>query len=250
MTNLSLTARISNHRGFWSAHIIQGLPDLAGVCGCPSREDAIRSLVAELKTRGLTGTLKIEKEPPVTQNSAPVPTRPSEVDFTPILDMFRKAGGKRAVLRFRDADGRTFRLSLAGAQSSRPGSLSVTDDASGGFEGRTWFGRITTDGVWHPGHAAIVPGSPNVFAALKAFLANPVGEARAFGHATGCCCFCGTELTHGASVKLGYGPICAERWGLPHSYECSPVEEPLPSRKVADRIDGYDRDDLGESPDY
>ncbi len=29
------------------------------------------------------------------------------------------------------------------------------------------------------------------------------------------CCFCNTELTSKASLFVGYGPICAEKWGLP-----------------------------------
>jgi len=29
------------------------------------------------------------------------------------------------------------------------------------------------------------------------------------------CCFCNTELTSKASLFAGYGPICADNWGLP-----------------------------------
>jgi len=29
------------------------------------------------------------------------------------------------------------------------------------------------------------------------------------------CCFCNTELTSKASLFVGYGPICADKWGLP-----------------------------------
>lgn len=29
------------------------------------------------------------------------------------------------------------------------------------------------------------------------------------------CCFCNTELTSKASLFVGYGPICADNWGLP-----------------------------------
>lgn len=39
----------------------------------------------------------------------------------------------------------------------------------------------------------------------------------ALGRDSGCCCFCGLELTNEGSVHYGYGPICASRWGLPWS---------------------------------
>ncbi len=35
------------------------------------------------------------------------------------------------------------------------------------------------------------------------------------GQATGVCQFCGRELTNAESMRRGYGPVCAERWGLP-----------------------------------
>jgi len=36
-----------------------------------------------------------------------------------------------------------------------------------------------------------------------------------YGIKTGNCCFCSKELTDHRSVEAGYGPICAERYGLP-----------------------------------
>lgn len=40
-------------------------------------------------------------------------------------------------------------------------------------------------------------------------------EAAKFGHLTGTCVFCGRGLTDERSVEVGYGPVCAEREGLP-----------------------------------
>jgi hypothetical protein len=40
-------------------------------------------------------------------------------------------------------------------------------------------------------------------------------EAAAFGHATGHCVYCSRELTDDRSVEVGYGPVCAEKNGLP-----------------------------------
>ena len=43
-------------------------------------------------------------------------------------------------------------------------------------------------------------------------------EAVLYGKLTNSCSFCGLELTHDYSVMVGYGPICAEKWDLPHAY--------------------------------
>jgi len=45
-----------------------------------------------------------------------------------------------------------------------------------------------------------------------------VRSATLYGRKTGACCFCGRELTREDSIGAGYGPICAEKWGLPHPY--------------------------------
>ncbi len=50
---------------------------------------------------------------------------------------------------------------------------------------------------------------------LKAFAADPLSSARVYGTRTGNCCFCGLLLTTPESVGSGYGPVCAERLGLP-----------------------------------
>lgn len=45
--------------------------------------------------------------------------------------------------------------------------------------------------------------------------ADPIAAAKLSGKLTSCCSFCSRELTDELSVKAGYGPICAEHWGLP-----------------------------------
>lgn len=40
-------------------------------------------------------------------------------------------------------------------------------------------------------------------------------EAARFGKVTGVCVFCSRKLTDERSITVGYGPICAEREGLP-----------------------------------
>jgi hypothetical protein len=56
---------------------------------------------------------------------------------------------------------------------------------------------------------------------LTAFALNPLESAIMKGQAYGHCCFCGLELTNKISVHHGYGPICADKYGLPWESESS-----------------------------
>lgn len=44
-------------------------------------------------------------------------------------------------------------------------------------------------------------------------MTEPLTRAKLTGH----CSFCQRELTDAGSLEVGYGPICADRWGLPHA---------------------------------
>ena len=50
--------------------------------------------------------------------------------------------------------------------------------------------------------------------ALERFAAAPIPTAREYGQLTGRCCFCNRRLTDEISVQQGYGPVCAENYGL------------------------------------
>lgn len=62
--------------------------------------------------------------------------------------------------------------------------------------------------------AACPVGSP-LYLQLRAIIADPIRQAVLEGHRTSNCCFCGLKLTSQESVLAGYGPICADNWGLP-----------------------------------
>jgi hypothetical protein len=111
-------------------------------------------------------------------------------------------------------NGVTLRLSVLGKGSKNCGDIAVTD-TNPVWEDRRYFGRITHDGIF----IASPKEDASRFAVwdtLMAFGDNPAGTAAAYGKATGSCCFCSRELTDTTSVELGYGPICAKNWGLPH----------------------------------
>ena len=59
--------------------------------------------------------------------------------------------------------------------------------------------------------------------AINQFCLNPSKESKIYGQKYGHCCFCGLELNNSISVYNGYGPICAEKYGLP--WEPEPAKE-------------------------
>jgi len=151
---------------------------------------------------------------------AAAPVAPRETvevgDLGNVVQMFARAAGH---LRFPSIVLDGFRVSIAGARAAQPGSLTVTaiDKVFNSFRGRDerpWFGRVSLAGVFEAGRNA-----PDGLAdKLRRFSADPAGEAAAHGHLTGRCCFCNKRLGEGQdqrSVAVGYGPDCADHFGLP-----------------------------------
>jgi len=52
-------------------------------------------------------------------------------------------------------------------------------------------------------------------AILVALAEDPAAVSAIQGRKMGACCYCRRELTTDASLSVGYGPICADKWGLP-----------------------------------
>jgi hypothetical protein len=50
---------------------------------------------------------------------------------------------------------------------------------------------------------------------ISAYAKDPIAYAKMQGIKYKRCCFCGTEITNISSRYHGYGPICAENYGLP-----------------------------------
>lgn len=121
-------------------------------------------------------------------------------------------------VRLRADDGTNVKITVAGPRAKVPGSLNVIDtDRYDRYDRRVWYGRVLQDGMFEQSNAT--QGSSNltsIIALLTAFAADPAKVAREYGHLTGHCCFCNLPLTDPASLKAGYGPVCAKNWGLPH----------------------------------
>lgn len=105
------------------------------------------------------------------------------------------------------------RLKLA-RSGKEPGSVFVTENG-GGFEDRTYFGRISKDGSFTASRSA----TDDVKRGLRAFASDPVGTAREYGRLTGKCCFCSKPLKDERSTAVGYGAICAGRYDLEWGHE-------------------------------
>ena len=104
----------------------------------------------------------------------------------------------------------TMRLSLPGPTSQYAGRPVVFVRNAGTYAGRIEAGRFIA------ARGALPGDTRDTVAALHSVLTGDVVEnLAAIGRRTGSCCFCARELTDGRSVRVGYGPVCADHYGLP-----------------------------------
>lgn len=54
-----------------------------------------------------------------------------------------------------------------------------------------------------------------IWSEIREFCIAPAASAVVKGRKYGACCFCGRTLDNASSVYHGYGPICADNFGLP-----------------------------------
>ncbi len=99
-------------------------------------------------------------------------------------------------------------LYRAGARSKYNGQLMVTDGQR--FGSNIYYGRIEENGTWHPAHAS----TKEVEQLLEQLAADPTATAAKYGKLTGNCCFCHKKLEDQRSTDVGYGPVCAKKFGL------------------------------------
>lgn len=147
-------------------------------------------------------------------------------NFAAIQELFGRVAGKLKFPRFRlqTADGRPVVLQIAGHASKNAGTVSVTTGEPFGTPG-SFYGRINLDGTTTVKDAGVID-------LLREFAADPAGTAAAYGKLTGNCCFCKTPLTDARSLHQGYGPKCADNYGLPWGDRPTQGELPLASQKA------------------
>jgi len=144
------------------------------------------------------------------------PAEPVTKDARAIAEFLaaaRERGLKFPKARFLAPGGGEIRLSVAGVQASVPGSIQVVVRDQ-------WVGRIEPTGRVH-GDALVNDAA--LLAALDVIAADPATAAKAYGALMGRCSFCDLPITDAGSVEVGYGPICAKRFGLPHAPKGTPM---------------------------
>lgn len=117
-------------------------------------------------------------------------------------------------------------LSVASAKSRYAGRIMVTDGRKY-MNGNTFYGSIDPLGKFHQNPAA----GPEVLQLLSELSADPAGVAKKFGMLTGRCCFCNRPLDDERSTAVGYGPVCADHYGLP--WGAAPAAPMAPITKPA-----------------
>ena len=125
------------------------------------------------------------------------------VDLSALRAMFDTAaasGYKKPTYR---AEGLV--LKLAPMSGSNPGAIYVTAE-----DEDLYLGKILGM-VFSPNRDGVQKGAA---ATLQAIAADPLEAALRYGRRTGRCACCGRELTKHASIEIGIGPICREKWGL------------------------------------
>jgi len=140
---------------------------------------------------------------------------PVKADASTVAAFLRAAkdrGLKAPKVRFLGPANRELTLSVATERSKNPGAVYVK-------LGGDYMGSIATDGIVR----GTLTNRRDLLDTLTTIAENPAAAAKAYGALHCRCSFCGKELTDAGSVEVGYGPICADHYGLPHTAKGSPA---------------------------
>ena len=157
-----------------------------------------------------------------------VPAAPV-VDLTALVAFLtgaRNRGLKSPRVRFAAPGSGELLLSLAPQAGRNPGAVYVKLNGE-------YIGKVAADGTASGLSDAIVK-------TLAAIGTDPARAAEFHGATTGRCSFCGLTLTDEGSTEVGYGPICADRYGLPHTAKGSAKTVPTVYAPTAESSDDYD----------
>lgn len=155
---------------------------------------------------------------------APVAVTADVASIAAFLAAARDRGLKFPKARFLAPGGGELRLHLAGPTSKFPGSVQVKIDDE-------WIGRVEPDGTVA---GRTLRDRADVRAVLAVIATDPAAAAKSYGTLNGRCSFCNLPLSDDGSVEVGYGPICARHWGLPHKPRGSRAPAPSPEPADAD----------------
>jgi hypothetical protein len=177
------------------------------------RNDAgfAQSLAGNLRTWGRLSDKQLQWVDTLTQRaSAPAPAPTQQVNVQKIQDLFALAAQKlrRVKVALQAASGQRVVFTKAGPTSKYAGQILITD--GGPFGANKFFGRIDANGDFYATRTA----DQDVQGLVTEFADSPAETAGKYGRLTGGCSFCNHKLDDNRSLQVGYGPVCAKRFGL------------------------------------
>lgn len=208
-----------------ASHEMSGYPDgtlLKAILGYEGRVNFIHNLKDQARTRGLSGKQLVVAARILNEEEAHagVDAHAATVDFSKIpqwLSETKDRGvafpkfhfnvdGAEIVLRFKTSGqyrGMVDVVSKEKAFNERFGAMAPA----------IWYGRIDLNGSLN--------ASQRMSRAIEEVIAriadDPETVAVEYGRMTNRCSFCGRDLNNEVSVSLGYGPVCAKKYGLAHN---------------------------------
>lgn len=162
-------------------------------------------------------------------------------DFSGVYALFQRAKSKlrNPKVRLQTEESLPLQLYLAGERSKVPNVVNVTNGIPYGVEDSKWYGRVAPDGKWTPNTRIPEAELAPVAKLLKRLARDPEGVASEYGRLTGLCCFCYRPLADERSTAVGYGPQCAERYGLSWGTKvragANPPREETPAEEAVGR---------------
>lgn len=182
-----------------------------------------KSLVKQFKTRsGLSDKqwYWVDKLIASATGTEVQPQKTEVGDFSKVIGLFKLAQKHLKYPKINLLVGvQPIALSVAGSASKAPGTVNVTDGRPYGQN--VWFGRVTPEGTWVQGQNAEAEELKAVEQFLKKFGQDPAGTAKEYGKLTGRCCFCNSKLTDEKSTAAGFGPVCADHYGLKDEWKAA-----------------------------
>jgi hypothetical protein len=127
--------------------------------------------------------------------------------FKKVAGLFETAksnGLNRRAIRLQTDKGAEVKLTPAAETGRNSGFIYIKVN-------NEYMGKIAPDGQFSPVQGC----TDEIKMFVQEFGNSTVQMARQYGKRTGSCCFCARQLDTAESNAVGYGPICAEKYGLP-----------------------------------
>jgi len=111
-------------------------------------------------------------------------------------------------------------LNLHLSYNAKKDIINMTNGKSYGHPDNVWFGRLEDKATWdeclqYNNRVLIGSVKAELGRVLSAYMNDPAAYALEQSKHTSRCMFCSKELLKKESTTAGYGPTCADKYGLP-----------------------------------